>query len=355
MSEEFTCLACRQTLRRKFIESVGEFTMYQCPNCGLQFSDPMSYSAEDYDSSYSGNGDALVKSYAVSMETNRSLIERGDYFGGHDSKQTVFQYVKSSFHKDSPILDLGCGAGNFLAALDDAGFEHVMGMDIAKEPIELLSQDGFDVAQGTLDDYPEEWPVPRVVLMIEVLEHLPNPVETLTDIRTRFPDATLVITVPSPHRVMLKYGPSIGDRPPNHLTRWTEHALSETLRFAGYDASVQSNLVRGEMLKLPLEQSVFSRLMHLRDGHAPQPHQQRQNGRKQARIQPKRSLLSPVARLIAKYHSKRGLRDYRLVKNVLLYPLAWRYRRIGYTGRSLIAVGTPSADFDPESSLPNSG
>ena len=354
MSKEFKCLACSHTSDCVFIESVGEFTMYQCPKCGLQFSDPMSYSADDYDSSYSGTGgDALVKSYKASMEMNRSLIARRDYFNGHDSKEMVFQYVKSSFHKDSPILDLGCGSGTFLAALKDSGFANVMGMDVAREPIELLSQDGFDVAQGTLADYPKKWPVPKLVLMIEVLEHLPNPTETLTDVRTRFPNATLVMTVPSPRRIMLKYGHSVGDRPPNHLTRWTEYALSEALQSAGYHGSVQSAPLQGHTLKLPLEDTIFSRLGKLRREHAPQTLPAATNGHKQARTQPKRSLLSPVAKLIAKYHSKRGLRDYRLFKDIVLYPLAYRYRRIGYTGRSLIAVGTPSVDFDPESALPN--
>ena len=346
---ELPCYACQENKTGLFVEHVGAFAMLECPNCGLQYANPMSYSADDYDSSYSGSGDAFLKSYAASMEANRSLIKKRDYFNGHDSKEKAFRYVKSSLSRDSPILDLGCGAGAFLAALTEAGFVNVMGMDVAKIPIELLSQDGYEVARGTLKDYPNTWPAPKAVLMIEVLEHLPNPVETMIEVRTRFPDATLIVTVPSPDRIMLKYGTSFGDRPPNHLTRWTQHALSEALRSAGYHGFVRPGPLRGHLLKLPLEDEILNALRRLRKEHVTQTCQQQQHTWKQAGTKKQRILLSTVAKLVAKYQGKRGRRDFRRIKNIVLFPLACYFRLIGYTGHSLVAVGVPSVHFDSQS------
>ncbi len=351
---EIECYACRQRHYGVFVERVGAFTVLECPNCGLQYASPMSYSADDYDSSYSGCDTKLVKSYAASMEANRLLAKKKDYFNGHDSKEMAFQYVKDSFSRDDPILDLGCGAGAFLAALKDAGFVHVMGIDVAEAPIDLLSQGGFEVAQGTLGEYPEKWPTPEAVLMIEVLEHLPNPVDTLVEVRHRFPNATLIVTVPSPNRIMLKYGPSQQDRPPNHLTRWNEYALSTALKNAGYSPSVRPGPLRGHSLKLPLENEFFKLARRvLREEQIPRPCKEQRSGEKeQGRTRDLDGIASRVTKLLAKYKASRGRRDYRLAKDILLYPFARYYRWSGYTGSSLVAIGHPSPHYHgPESTL----
>ena len=353
-SEIQCCYACGQHHVGVFVERVGAFTMLECPACGLQYASPMSYSARDYDSSYSGCDTELVKSYATSMEANRLLAKKRDYFNGNDSKEMAFQYVKDRFSRDDPILDLGCGAGAFLAALEDAGFSHAMGMDVAEAPIKLLSREGFTVAQGILRDYPADWPAPEAVLMIEVLEHLPNPVETLTEVRTRFPKATLVATVPSPNRIMLKYGPSLGDRPPNHLTRWTELSLSTALKNAGYCPNVRPGPLQGHSLKLPFEDKFFELARRtLREGQAPQPtRKQRNGGNEQYRPRGSDNLASRATRLLARYKASRGRRDFRQAKDILLYPFACYYRWTGYTGSSLVAVGYPSTRYpSAESSL----
>jgi SAM-dependent methyltransferase len=147
---------------------------------------------------------------------------------------TVFSWIIRNIPAGGRILDLGCGPGNFLAALSDRGYR-AFGLDIAAKAVQRLQALGFQVAQGSIEDYPEEWP-PELdaVVMIEVLEHLENPVETVQRVRHRFPAATLLITVPSPYFWMARKGRLPSDYPPNHLTRWTPRALEQVLKRVGY-------------------------------------------------------------------------------------------------------------------------
>ncbi|MDT8281865.1 MAG: methyltransferase domain-containing protein, partial [Gammaproteobacteria bacterium] len=62
---------------------------------------------------------------------------------------TIDRYLKKD--KDSNVLDIGCGSGLMLNALEEIG--HTYGMDMSDEAIEFSKEifDG-DVAQGALPD-----------------------------------------------------------------------------------------------------------------------------------------------------------------------------------------------------------
>jgi hypothetical protein len=139
-------------------------------------------------------------------------------------------------------------------ALEASGFRP-FGMDPLPAHADSLKELGFEVARGSVESYPENWPEPRAVIMLESLVRFPAPKDLLTDIKRRFPAALLCLSVPSPRRSLKvpEFDRRL-DYPPDHLTRWTRPALEHLLERAGYEGDtwichVNMNWGQGSMKK----------------------------------------------------------------------------------------------------------
>jgi Methyltransferase domain len=130
-------------------------------------------------------------------------------------------------------VDIGFGAGWFLGALRALGLQPY-GLEVADSPVDLLREKGFAVAKSTDGKFPSQWPVPALITVFEVLEHLEQPLEFLVQMCRQHPGADLMLSVPDEHRWFLLGGREAHDYPPNHLTRWSAAALNLALRKAGY-------------------------------------------------------------------------------------------------------------------------
>lgn len=102
-------------------------------------------------------------------------------FGSLASARTVVPIVLSKL-KPLSILDVGCGAGAWVAAYDEAGASHVAGVDGAYvRPEQLL----FDAARFQVADVASSFRLGRtfdLVQCLEVAEHVPPTAsETLVD------------------------------------------------------------------------------------------------------------------------------------------------------------------------------
>jgi 2-polyprenyl-3-methyl-5-hydroxy-6-metoxy-1,4-benzoquinol methylase len=78
---------------------------------------------------------------------------------------------------DARVLDVGCGNGEFLAALAEHGLEG-WGLDISGAAVEACRRRGLRASEGDLCG--GEWPAQRsfdAVTLWDVLEHLTEPVE----------------------------------------------------------------------------------------------------------------------------------------------------------------------------------
>ena len=81
------------------------------------------------------------------------------------------------------LLDIGCGTGTFLRIVQDMGFDAV-GIEPNKKAAEYAADKNHVTAlQGTLDDYDFSPETFDAVSLIQTLEHLPDPLKTLSDIR----------------------------------------------------------------------------------------------------------------------------------------------------------------------------
>ena len=123
------------------------------------------------------------------------------------------------------VLDLGCGAGRFVAALRDAGADPV-GVELADGALERARRNvpGADLRAMT-DEIPLEDASVDLVWCSEVLEHVPDTAGLLSEIRRVLKTGgRLLATTPShdlPRRALIA------------LLRWEEHfdPLGQHVRF----------------------------------------------------------------------------------------------------------------------------
>jgi SAM-dependent methyltransferase len=231
------CVICETTDVRP-TETVGPYRLARCGSCGLEFTLNPSLRLEAYNSSYRGEAGVLADAtpylspaVRLSLEA-RALWVPPPYLTA--AERWVLRRLRERLPPGTRVVDIGCGTGRFLRAARRAGFE-VVGIDPAPTIVGVLQQLGFDVREGALPNLGLEDRAVGGVTLFEVLEHLPDPVPALCELRRRFPLAVVGVSVPSPLRAGLERGirgPS--DYPPNHYLRWTPESLRLAFQRAGY-------------------------------------------------------------------------------------------------------------------------
>jgi len=224
------CPVCKN-ISDEAVEHFGNFRFVRCPECTLEFCDPLKYDRGSYDRAYKGTDpDFYVPSSSWLSQAQKNLPESKWML--FSAQQNALKWIELNFPFSS-ILDIGCGSGWFLARARQMGFR-VKGVEPGSLPVQILKQKGFEVECGSLEAIPENWQ-PDVVTLFEVLEHLPEPADFLRKIRQRFKNSIFILSVPSPKR-WTKGGNhrDAADYPPNQLTRWNTESLQRALAHAGY-------------------------------------------------------------------------------------------------------------------------
>jgi hypothetical protein len=192
------------------------------------------------------------------------------------------------------------------------------GLDVGESNVAVLREKGFRCATAEVGAYPAGWPEPRAVTLFEVLEHLPDPLALLGAVRERFPEAPLVLSVPSPRRWTRLGGErDLADWPPNHLTRWTRESLERALRQVGYrDVWTEYPAADGrEFAQVGLRGILRTRWEGRRGGEA-------------AALLPEAGALPPLGEAMGRWRWKRRVGE----------PLAWAFRAVGWSAISMLGV-----------------
>lgn len=233
--ENEACPVCHSAAFVREVESFGEFRGMECGQCTLQFADPLRYDEGAYRRAYSDD-EGTEAAYVPSVQWAKELSPGGEEAEWLISaaQRRALAVLASELGPGAPVLDIGCGTGWFLVCGRRRGWE-MCGLDVGEQNVAVLRESGFRCATANVADYPAAWPEPRAVTLFEVLEHLPDPIAFLRALRERFPEAPLVLSVPSPKRWTRLGGVrDLADLPPNHLTRWTRESLEKALRQVGY-------------------------------------------------------------------------------------------------------------------------
>jgi ubiquinone/menaquinone biosynthesis C-methylase UbiE len=138
------------------------------------------------------------------------------------------------------VLDLGCGAGRFTAALRDAGADAI-GVDVAEGALDRARRNvpggDFRRSDGSI---PLGHAEVDLVWCSEVLEHVPDTIGLLTEVRRVLrPEGRLLLTVPDHGRlkrtlIAFAHFDAHFDPQGEHLRFYSRRSLTRALRATGF-------------------------------------------------------------------------------------------------------------------------
>lgn len=161
----------------------------------------------------------------------------------HENPNPVQRLLVDRFHGETirllrsvapiTILDIGCGEGYVLEALDRAGFTaSLTGLDLAEEAVAAARDRLGSRAEILLGDVHELWPkLGRfdVVLMLEVLEHLDEPDRAL-EVIAALTHSRAIVSVPREPafrglNLLRMKNVSRWGSDPEHVQHWTRRSF----------------------------------------------------------------------------------------------------------------------------------
>ncbi|MCU0872095.1 MAG: class I SAM-dependent methyltransferase [Pirellulaceae bacterium] len=161
----------------------------------------------------------------------QELIDLEEGYWWHVAKRRLaVEILQRYLPAPGLLVEGGLGSGRNLREFQRLGYE-VAGLDIMPESVARARQVGLPDAY--LHDLTEPWPIApgtvRAVVMLDVLEHVPDPIRTLSHVvATLRDDGGVVITVPAYPRLYSQW-----DRKLGHYLRYTSSELLRQTAAAG--------------------------------------------------------------------------------------------------------------------------
>jgi SAM-dependent methyltransferase len=235
--EMIPCPACEAAEFTPYLKGRG-YSVVRCGECGLIYVNPQPTRGE------------LEEYYA-----GYDLADQ--WVNGEEPFNLGVRDVVLRFKKSGSALDVGCGPGQFLRNLREAGFR-VCGV----EPSEAGSKyaktvNGIDTFHGTVEAFLASAPQAQfdVISALNVIEHVKNPAKVLRDLHTMLhgngilvvgvPDVRLHVLVGEVRRRLgfqdpflldtVKH-PLVGIDPPHHLTSFEPRTICGLLGRCGFEA-----------------------------------------------------------------------------------------------------------------------
>lgn len=196
----------------------------RCDHCGLVFLDNIEKVTEEF---YENSG---MYEFAPIDRAKLIAEEREDT----DRRVAFLRPIV----KGKRVLDFGCGTGAVAAELKDKCLEiSVVELNLAQRAA-IEADCGIKAAR----DIAELKGAFDLITMFHVLEHLPDPIKVLKDLRGRLaPGGKLIVEVPHAGDALLETYKSAAFRDFTfwslHLYLFTESTLSKVFELAGFEAT----------------------------------------------------------------------------------------------------------------------
>ncbi len=226
-----TCKICESQTTKEHIFKErmfgleDRFEYLECLDCGcLQIKSLPDDMRPFYGASYYSMGafdESFAKTKRFRRKTNRiekllrtpSQKIEGDY--------SIFTQLKP--HKSDSILDVGCGAGEFLYHLKQLGFEDIMGIDPFLEK-DIHYSNGLKIKKQDITQVDKKF---DLIILNHSLEHMPTPKIVLRELTSRLnSEGKILIRVPIVGYGWKKYGEyHFGIDAPRHFFLFTPKAM----------------------------------------------------------------------------------------------------------------------------------
>jgi SAM-dependent methyltransferase len=247
------CPACAQLELHRGLYTKNQCTIWQCVQCGLGRAETRNFNPNEY--------------YTDDYFSGRRADGYADYQGAENVLRREFahsvQFVRE--HKsDGRLLDIGCAYGFFLE--EAKPFYEVAGIELAEAAARSCRERGLRVVTGIADEVAfAHLGMMDVIVLLDVIEHLPDPRATLTLCAHHLnPDGIVVITTGD---FDSRYARLAGRHwrlmtPPQHLWFFTPESLRRMLQTIGLQ--MESCDHPGKLVPLSLVVFQMRRMMHLR-------------------------------------------------------------------------------------------
>ena len=128
----------------------------------------------------------------------------GDVAKRHANRARYYEWHTRDWlpqDRDAPILDIGCGSGQFLYYLRQAGYSNAVGLDLDAEQVAIGRSLGLNChCMDAFDFFFEDARDFAVIAMLDIIEHftLPEAFELLEKVSERLaPGGRLIASVPN--------------------------------------------------------------------------------------------------------------------------------------------------------------
>ncbi|MHB8634077.1 MAG: class I SAM-dependent methyltransferase [Thermoplasmatota archaeon] len=206
------------------------------------------YAQEFYSSAYQKCNDS-------SLEVQ---VADAPFYGGHYGDIVAgIEEVLGRQSKGLSVLDIGCGWGQALLRFRESGM-NAHGFDPAPEAVAFTRSKGLDVVEAGMVRMKVFDRKFDVVTLLNVLEHLADPVSVLREIRDEVlsPGGVLVVEVPNEFNAWQLAGRDthhLNDwwvAPPAHLNYFDTKTIRSILEGAGYQVPILEGSFPMEMFLL---------------------------------------------------------------------------------------------------------
>jgi SAM-dependent methyltransferase len=179
---------------------------WQCVDCDLRFFAPMAVGPPDL---------------------YRALGRSPVYYG---AAKWEFEFVLrrlSRRTRGGSLLEFGCGPGRFLARAAPY-YDLALGVDFNDEAIRDGRARGLDIRACDLGELNETF---ETIAAFQVIEHVPNPGETLRQLAKLLrPGGELIIAVPNEDSLLGALEKNCLNLPPHHASCWTKESFGSVAR-----------------------------------------------------------------------------------------------------------------------------
>jgi 2-polyprenyl-3-methyl-5-hydroxy-6-metoxy-1,4-benzoquinol methylase len=218
------CIACANATMRVAFRK-GGCEILRCPACGLGRTlvpvdfDPSTYYSREY---FEGG---VTDGYADYLASERTL--RAEF-------RHTLEWILRTTPARGTLLELGCAYGFFLQEAR-AHFASVHGVDVSADAAAFCRSRGLEVVAGVVDDQGPGGPY-DVVVGLDVIEHLPEPQETLRVLASRMSPGGLIVMTTGDWAA---FYPRVAGRrwrlmtPPQHLSFFTPASIGRLLENVG--------------------------------------------------------------------------------------------------------------------------